>query len=79
MQRQAFRTLSGKGLIELPELDNGSVKPSDEGRILFEAEFLPLFSESERRLGDFLVHKFGPTTRTISDIRQSTGLRRLVR
>lgn len=79
VQRQAFRTLSGKGLIELSELDNGAVEPSDEGRALFEGEFLPLFSESERLLGDFLVHKYAPAARTISDIRQSTGLRRLVR
>lgn len=79
VQRQAFRTLSGKGLIELSELNNGSVKPSDEGRALFEGEFIPMFSESERLLGNFLVHKFAPATRTILDIRQSTGLRRLVR
>ncbi len=79
VQRQAFRTLSGKGLIELPQLENGNVAPSEEGRGLFRKEFLPLFSEGEQQLGAFLVGMYAPETRPIADIRQSTGLRRLVR
>ncbi|MDF2141493.1 ABC-three component system middle component 5 [Paenirhodobacter sp. CAU 1674] len=79
VQRQAFRTLSGKGLIELPQLESGNVAPSEEGRTLFQEEFLPLFSGSERQIGAFLVGRYAPETRSISEIRQSTGLRRLVR
>jgi hypothetical protein len=79
VQRQAFRTLSGKGLIELPQLENGNVAPSEEGRTLFQEEFLPLFSDSERQIGAFLVKRFAPESRPLSEIRQSTGLRRLVR
>lgn len=79
VQRQGFRTLSGKGLIELPQLESGNVAPSEEGRTLFREEFLPLFSESERHLGAFLVGLYAPEDRAIADIRQSTGLRRLVR
>lgn len=79
VQRQAFRTLSGKGLIELAQLENGAVAPSGEGRALFEGEFLPLFSKDERRLSDFLIDEFAPASRPIAAIRQSTGLRRLVR
>jgi hypothetical protein len=79
VQRQAFRTLSGKGLIELPELESGNVAPSEEGNTLFQKAFLPLFSNSERRLGEFLVERYAPESRSISDIRQSSGLRRLVR
>lgn len=79
VQRQAFRTLSGKGLIELPELENGNIKPSEMGHELFQEAFLPLFSDSERRLGLFLVECYAPESRSIFDVRQSTGLRRLVR
>ncbi|WP_108485288.1 ABC-three component system middle component 5 [Oceaniglobus ichthyenteri] len=79
VQHHAFRTLSGKGLIELPELDSGNVAPSEEGRTLFQDAFLPLFSDSDRQLGAFLVGRYAPESRTISDIRQSIGLRRLVR
>jgi hypothetical protein len=79
VQRQAFRTLSGKGLIELKQLESGNVAPSDKGRKLFREEFLPLFSASERQIGAFLVDRYAPETRAISDIRQSTGLRRSVR
>lgn len=79
VQRQAFRTLSGKGLIELPQLQSGSVSPSQEGLALFQEKLLPLFSPSEQYLGRFLVSRYAPETRTISDIRQSTGLRRLAR
>ena len=79
VQRQAFRTLSGKGLIELPALGKGGVAPSEEGRAVFQQEFFNLFSDDERQLGAFLVGRYAPESRTISDIRQSTGLRRLVR
>ena len=68
-----------EGLIELPQLESGNVAPSAEGRTLFREKFLPLFSDSERQLGAFLVGRYAPETRMIFDIRQSTGLRRLVR
>ena len=79
VQRQALRTLSGKGLIELPQLERGNVGPSEEGRTLFQEEFLLLFSDSDRQIGAFLVGLYAPETRSLSEIRQSTGLRRLVR
>ena len=79
VQRQAFRTLTGKGLIELSQLDNGEVKPSKDGATVFTEQFLSLFSEGELRVSKFLVDDFAPSSRTISAIRQSTGLRRLVR
>ena len=79
VQRHAFRTLSGKGLIELSELESGNVAPSEEGLTVFKESFLPLFSDSERQLGVFLVSCYTPGNRTIDDIRKCTGLRRLVR
>src|SRR5262249_25310450 len=45
VQRQAFRTLTGKGLIELSNLERGIVKPSAMGIALFEERFVPLFRE----------------------------------
>src|SRR5689334_10307166 len=51
VQTQAFRTLTGKGLIDVSSLEQGVVKPSDAGAALFEERFEPLFSDDERRLG----------------------------
>lgn len=79
VQRQAFRTLSSKGLIELRQLESGNVSPSVEGLVLFRDEFIPIFSEAELNITKFLVNWYAPDTRSISAIRQSTGLRRLVR
>jgi hypothetical protein len=79
VQRQAFRTLSGKGLIDLDQLEQGVVRPSAGGAELFESNFLSLFSESERRLASFLVSDFAPTDKEIAAVRRSTGLRRLAR
>ncbi|MCB0827089.1 MAG: hypothetical protein KDC26_12970 [Armatimonadetes bacterium] len=79
VQRQAFRTLSGKGLIDLDQLEQGTVRPSAGGAELFESKFLSLFSESEHQLASFLVSEFAPTDREIAAVRRSTGLRRLVR
>ena len=66
VQRQAFRTLSGKGLIELTQLENGNVAPSEEGRTLFREEFLPLFSGSERQVGAFLVGRDLPPAKSLT-------------
>ncbi len=79
VQRQAFRTLSGKGLIDIDGLEQGSARPSAGGAELFEGKFLVLFSKKERELANFLVSDFAPTDREIASIRSSTGLRRLVR
>ncbi len=79
VQRQAFRTLSGKGLIEITALDTGTVQPSENGRSLFIERFLPMFSENEIRIGKFLVDQFVPPTTPMTSVRQGTGLRRLAR
>jgi hypothetical protein len=79
VQREALRTISGKGLIDVSALDNGAIRPSETGRALFETNFLPMLSKSERRIGDFLVKEFASVDKPMVTIRQSTGLRRLVR
>lgn len=79
VQRQAFRTLSGKGLINIDYLEQGKVRPSAGTTELFKGKFLALFSEKERKLAEFLVTDFTSTDKEIAAIRRSTGLRRLVR
>jgi hypothetical protein len=78
VQRQALRTLVGKGLINLDALSNGVVEPSISGAELFGERMLQLVPDSEKPLLDFLTGQFA----TIGDddilaLRRSTGLRRL--
>jgi hypothetical protein len=79
VQKQAFRTLTGKGLIDLPSLERGIVKASEPGTTLFEEQFAPLFSEDERRLGQFIANSFTRGGEQIEALRRSTGLRRVGR
>ena len=79
VQRQAFRTLSGKGLIDLEQLELGAVRPSAGGADLFESKFLVLFSDYERKLASFLVSEFAPMEREIAAVRRSAGIRRIIR
>jgi hypothetical protein len=79
VQRQAFRTLTGKGLIDLPKLEKGTVAPSAAGFELFEDQFVPLFSEAERKVAEFVAGSFALGNRDIGTLRRSTGLRRVVR
>ena len=79
VQKQAFRTMSGKALLDLDRLEKGIVLPSAVGAELFEDSFLGLFTKSERELAEFLVSVFAPAERDIAAIRRSTGLRRLAR
>jgi hypothetical protein len=79
VQRQAFRTLAGKGLLDLASLERGVVKPSDTGAVLFEEQFAPLFNEEERRLGRFIANSFAKGGEQTEGLRRSTGLRRVGR
>ena len=79
VQRQAFRTLTGKGLIDLPNLERGIIKPSPAGSALFEERFVPLFGEAERKLAQFIANSFARGGEHIGALRRSTGLRRVGR
>jgi len=79
VQRQAFRTLIGKGLIDLPNLECGTVTPSAAGSAPFEERFVPLFDDKERRLAEFIANSFVQGGQEISALRRSTGLRRVGR
>ena len=79
VQRQAFRTLTGKGLIDLAKLDNAEVVPSDEGNSIFREKFLPLFGAKEAEIATFILSEFLVANDGITDIRRRTGLRRVVR
>jgi hypothetical protein len=79
VQRQAFRTLTGKGLIDLPRLERGAVAPSAAGLELFENQFVPLFSGVERKVAEFVANSFALGDADIGALRRSTGLRRVVR
>lgn len=80
VQRQAFRTLTGKGLIDLPTLESGKVSPSAAGRELFEQQFVPLFGEEELKIAKFIVSTFTSIgDDDIGGLRKRTGLRRIVR
>lgn len=79
VQRQAFRTLAGKGLIDLPRLEKGMVIPSAAGTELFAIQFVPLFGEAERKVAEFIASAFSLTDKDIGALRRNTGLRRVVR
>lgn len=79
VQRQAFRTLTGKGLIDLSKLERGDVEPSAAGLELFENTFVRLFGDDERRLAQFIANSFANDAPEISTLRRSTGLRRVAR
>lgn len=76
VQRQAFRTLSGKGLVDLQKLQEGTVVPSSAGAEIFKQRFVPLFSEDERQVAQFLGTFLGQDQLDIGGLRRSTGLRR---
>jgi len=79
VQRQALRTLTGKGLIDLPKLEKGTVAPSAAGFELFETRLIPLFGDSERKTGEFIVGSFTFGNSDIVALRRNTGLRRVIR
>lgn len=80
VQRQAFRTLAGKGLIDAERLAQGAVVPSQTGRAVFADRFLPLLSDSERAIATFIARTFAAVNTTeIGGLRRSTGLRRVAR
>jgi ABC-3C biological conflict system middle component len=77
VQKHAFRTMTGKGLIDLPSLERGLIKPSEPGATVFEEQFAPLFGDQERRLGHFIANSFTRSGERIDALRRSTGLRRV--
>jgi hypothetical protein len=79
VQRQAFRTITGKGLIDLAGLQQGLIKPTTQGRDLFATQFVPLLDESESKIAHFVANSFAPMEQEISGLRRSTGLRRMSR
>ena len=79
VQRQAFRTLTAKGLLELKKLEEGEVVPSTLGVRVFEDMFAPLFVDGEQEIAEFLCNSFASVSTDITLLRQRTGLRRLIR
>jgi hypothetical protein len=77
VQKQAFRTLTAKGLIDLVALGKGAVRPSKSGDELFEQKFLPLFSKEEMDLAYFIANSFVAADNDILALRRNTGLRRI--
>jgi hypothetical protein len=68
----------GKGLIALEPLGSGYVEPSEEGSSIFSEHMLPLISETERPIIDFLCLHFAKMAgQDIAELRRRTGLRRL--
>ena len=61
VQREAFRTLSGKGLIDLDSLAQGLVRSSAAGSDIFAQQFLPLLTKGETEVGVFLIDHFNHT------------------
>lgn len=76
VQRQAFRTLTGKGLIDLDGLKKGNVIPSSTGMKVFKDKFVPLFGDDEKRTAEFIANSFAQNELDITALRRSTGLRR---
>jgi AAA domain len=67
----------GKGLIDLPSLGRGIVKASEPGTTLFEEQFAALFSEDERRLGQFIANSsrgVASKSRHCAEVLSSGGL-----
>jgi hypothetical protein len=77
VQKQALRTLTAKGLIDLEALSKGTVRPSRVGTALLSERFLPLLSAGELRLASFIANSFVAADRDILALRRSTGLRRI--
>lgn len=76
VQKQAFRTLTGKGLIDLPQLERGHVKVTDLGNAVFSEKFIPLFTSIEEKIAKFIVQSFVESSDQIGVLRRDTGLRR---
>lgn len=76
VQRQAFRTIAGKGLIDLQELKKGNVVPSKTGSSLFKDRFVPLLSADELLAAQFVADWFSRVDLDIVALRRNTGLRR---
>lgn len=79
VQRQGLHALSSRGLLDLAKFAEGSVMPSTEGRTIMMEKMLALFSDAELSIGTFLLANFASHERAISELRQSSGLRRVVR
>lgn len=79
VQRQALRTLAGKGLLECEALERGVVMPSEAGHTLFNERFAPLLSENEKQIATFIVNTFAPGGTDLAVLRRNTGLRRVLR
>lgn len=77
VQKQAFRTLTAKGLINLQVLARGNVRPSAAGIDVFKQDFLPLLTEREQTLARFIAGSFSKEGQGIVALRHSTGLRRV--
>lgn len=77
VQKQAFQTLTAKGLIDLDALGKGAVRPSTTGAALLTQKFLPLFSAAELKIASFLANSFIVADQDILTLRRNTGLRRI--
>jgi hypothetical protein len=77
VQKQAFRTLTAKGLIDLEALGKGVVRPSRTSGALLTQQFLPLLSKKELELASFIANTFIAADKDIVTLRRNTGLRRI--
>lgn len=78
VQREALRTLTGKGLVDREVVQTGTVLPSSLGKDMFEKSLSELLTEDEQHVVDFLVSDFGQIDeQSIAAFRRRTGLRRI--
>ena len=77
VQKEALRTLTGKGLVDRQSLETGILSPSERGKEVFSAKLGNLATEEEGPIIEFLVHDFGRIDEdSIAGLRRRTGLRR---
>ena len=78
VQRQATRSLAGKGLLDREAICTGVMKLSGTGFEIFSDVVRTLVDASEEPVIDFLVNHFATVDRSdIESLRRRTGLRRV--
>jgi hypothetical protein len=77
IQKNALRTLAGKGLLETKQFHQGALLLTNTGKKAANDLFWPLCTETERRIVTFLTDHLGQIgSNDIRDIRNRTSLRR---
>jgi hypothetical protein len=77
IQKDAFKTIIGKGLVDTESLATSRVRLSESGRALFRERITALITRDEASLIRFVVAAFATIGQEdIAELRKSTGLRR---